>query len=107
DCIDRFFLGGINERARVYDQNVGLVGRGRDFHAALQYASEHDLGVHQIFGATKTDHADFCAHVSDDWICPRYSTVMSSSPAATGFPFFLICTTSRSETRNAIFRPRN
>ncbi len=62
DRIDRFFLGRINERARVYDQNVGLVGGRRNFHAALQHASEHELGVHQIFGAAKTDHADFCAH---------------------------------------------
>jgi hypothetical protein len=32
----------------------------------LQNASEHDLGVHQIFGAAKTDHADFCAHVKTE-----------------------------------------
>ena len=30
----------------------------RDFHAALQHAPEHDLGIDQVLGAAEADHPD-------------------------------------------------
>ena len=60
--VDRFFFGRIDEGAGVDDEHVGVVRRRSDFHSALEHASEHDLGVHQIFGAAETNHTDFCAH---------------------------------------------
>ena len=59
DGLDRFFLSRIDERAGVDDEHVRLVSRRRDFHSARQDASQHDLGIHQILGATQTDHPDF------------------------------------------------
>ena len=57
DCVDRFFLRRIDERARVHHENVGFLGDGRDLHSALQNAAEHDFGIDQIFRAAETDHA--------------------------------------------------
>src|SRR5947209_13094195 len=103
---DRFFLCGIDERACVYHQHVGVIGRRSDFHSALENASEHNLGIHQVLGASETDHADFGTH-GGTARCAAYSTVTSASSPLTGFPFFVIRTASRSKTRTAIFCPRN
>lgn len=67
DRFDRLFFCGIDERAGVYHQDVGVVSRGSDLHPALQNASEHDLGIDQIFGASEADHADFSAHGGTLW----------------------------------------
>ena len=61
--LDRFFLGRIDERACVDDQNVGILCACGDFHAVLQNASEHDLSIDKILGAAEADHANLCAHV--------------------------------------------
>jgi hypothetical protein len=58
DCFDRFLLGRINECAGVHHQHICLIGARGDFHSVLQHASEHDLGIDQIFRATEADHAD-------------------------------------------------
>ena len=59
DRVDRFFLRGIDERAGVHHEDVGLLGDGSDFHSVLQHTPEHDLGVDQVLRATQADHADF------------------------------------------------
>jgi hypothetical protein len=59
DCVDRFLLRGIDERAGVNDEHVGFLRDGSDFHPVLQNAPEHDLGVDQVLRATQADHADF------------------------------------------------
>ena len=51
--VHALLLRGINERAGVDDDGVGLGGIVRDFHAVLEQRAEHDFGVHQIFGAAE------------------------------------------------------
>jgi hypothetical protein len=58
DCFDRFLLGRIDEGAGVDDQHICFIRTGGDFHSVLQNASEHDLGIDQIFRASQADHAD-------------------------------------------------
>ena len=58
DGVHAFLLRGVNERAGVDDDGVGLRGVVGDFHAAFQERAEHDFGVHQIFGAAERNQAD-------------------------------------------------
>jgi hypothetical protein len=58
DRVHAFLLRGINEGTRVDDHDVGLGGVIRDLDAVLEQRAEHDLGVHQIFGATERDQPD-------------------------------------------------
>ena len=51
-------LRGVNKRAGVDDDGVGLRVVVRDFNAVLEQRAEHDFGVHQIFGATERNQAD-------------------------------------------------
>ena len=56
--VHAFFLRGINERAGVDDERVGLLGVVRDFDAAFEQRAEHDFGVHEIFRAAERNQAD-------------------------------------------------
>ena len=56
--VHAFLLRGVNERAGVDDDGVGLGGVIGDFHAAFQKRAEHDFGVHEIFGAAERNQAD-------------------------------------------------
>ena len=59
DGLDGFLLGGIDERAGVDDEYVGVVGICREPEAFFLEAAEHDFGIHKIFGAAEADHSDF------------------------------------------------
>ncbi len=59
DRFDGFLLRGVNERAGVHDQHVGILRGGGHVHALGAHAAEHDLGVHEVFRAAQRDHADF------------------------------------------------
>ena len=58
DGVHALLLRGVNERAGVDDDGVGLRGVVGDFHAVLEQRAEHDFGVHQIFGAAERNQAD-------------------------------------------------
>ena len=58
DGVDRFLLRGIDKRAGVDDEHVGLIRVRGNRHAVLEHAAEHDLGIDQIFCAAEADHAD-------------------------------------------------
>lgn len=59
DGIDALFLRGVDEGAGVDDHDVGAGGVVCDFDAFLHERAEHDFGVHQVFGATERNQADF------------------------------------------------
>ena len=58
DGVHALLLRGVNERAGVDNDGVGLRGVVGDFHAVLEQRAEHDFGVHQIFGAAERNQAD-------------------------------------------------
>ena len=58
DGVHAFFLRGINERTGVHDDGIGLRGVIGDFDAAFHERAEHDLGIHEIFGAAERNQAD-------------------------------------------------
>ena len=55
--IHALLLRGVNKRAGVDDDGVGLRSVVRDFDAVLEQRAEHDFGVHQIFGAAERNQA--------------------------------------------------
>jgi hypothetical protein len=59
DGIDRFFLGGIDKTARVYDQDVGLIRMRRQLVPAGGKLPHHYFAVDKIFGTAQTDKSDF------------------------------------------------
>ena len=61
--LDGFLLRGIDERAGVDDEHVGLAGIRGDLHAAPGGVAEHDLGIDEILGAAERDHADLHGRV--------------------------------------------
>ena len=58
DRVHALLLRGVNERAGVDDDGVGLRGVVGDFDAVLQQRAEHDFGVHEILGAAERNQAD-------------------------------------------------
>jgi hypothetical protein len=48
-------LGGLDEAAGIYDQDVGLVGAGSQFIAIAGKDTHHDLAVDEVFRAAQTD----------------------------------------------------
>ena len=62
NCLDRFLLGRIDERAGVDHEDIRVIGTRGDLHPARKHAAEHDLGVDQVLGATQADHSHFGAH---------------------------------------------
>src|ERR1035441_6663181 len=69
--VHAFFLRGINERTGVDDDGVGLRGVIRDLDAALEQRAEHDLGVHEIFGAAKGNKSDPQRSFTGNFFCHR------------------------------------
>ena len=55
---DRFFLGGVDERAGIDDDHIGQLGFGDDAHAGLVKMADHDFAIDEIFCATEGDEAD-------------------------------------------------
>ena len=70
--VHAFFLCGVNERAGVDDDRVGLRGVIGDFHAAFQERTEHDFGVHKILGAAERNQPD-AQWAFALWLSPRRS----------------------------------
>ena len=58
DGIDGLLLGGVDERAGVDDDDVGVFGAGGDFSPVGGEHAHHDLGVHEVLGTTEADKAD-------------------------------------------------
>jgi len=58
DGVDGFLLGGVDEGAGVYDEDLGLFGAGGQARAAAVEEAHHDLGFDQVFGAAEADKAD-------------------------------------------------
>ena len=63
DGIDRFFLGGVDETARVDHEHVGLIGMRGEFVAAGDKLPHHDFTIDEVFGTAQTDETDFQACV--------------------------------------------
>src|SRR5205085_5691157 len=57
DGVDRLLFGGVDEAARVHDDDVGLIEVVRDRDVRfLAELTEHDLGVDEVFRAAQGDH---------------------------------------------------
>ena len=54
-----FFFGRIDEGAGVNDDHISLFRFGNNYHPSLVQMPDHDLAIHEIFGATERDEADF------------------------------------------------
>ena len=59
DRVHRLLLGGVDERAGVDHDDVGVFGAGGDLGAALREQAHHDFAVHQVLGTTEADEANF------------------------------------------------
>ena len=59
DGVDRFLLGGVDEAARVDDDDVGLLRVRRQLVAAGRELAHHDLGIDEILGTPQTDKTNF------------------------------------------------
>ena len=69
DRVDRFFPGGLDESAGVDHEDLGGGGIRRDHHPVLSEGAHHDLGVHQVLGATQGDEA----HLDGSAGCRRFA----------------------------------
>ena len=56
--VHAFFLGRIDEGTGVDDDGIGLSGVVGDFNAGFKQGTEHDFGIHQIFGAAQRNQPD-------------------------------------------------
>ena len=65
DGVHRFLLGGVDERAGVNDNDVGVFGAGRNLCATLRQQPHHDLAIHQVLGAAEAHKPDFWSCISD------------------------------------------
>jgi hypothetical protein len=61
DGPDAFLLGRIDESTGVDQHDIGLVGLGGEFVTVTLGIAKDDLGIDEVFGATKADQADFLA----------------------------------------------
>ena len=75
DGVHAFLLRGVNERAGVDDDDIGLRGVIGDLDAVLQQRAEHDLGVHQVLGAAEGDQADAHGPLFGFWLRHRNCSV--------------------------------
>ena len=57
--LDRFLLGGVDETARVDDDDLGVLRIRSQLPAVRGELPHHDFGVHQILGAAQADKTDF------------------------------------------------
>jgi hypothetical protein len=57
--VHRFLLRRVNEAAGIDDDDVRLVGLGREFMPARGELTHHDFAIDQIFGAAEADKTDF------------------------------------------------
>ena len=58
DRVDRFLLGGIDERAGVDDEHVGLRRVLCELVTRLLREPQHHLGVDEVFRTAQTDQTD-------------------------------------------------
>ncbi len=57
--VDRLLLGGVDERAGVDDDDVGVFGARGDLRSALREQAHHHLAVHQVLGTAQADKPNF------------------------------------------------
>jgi hypothetical protein len=57
--VNRFPFGRIDKTAGIDDQNICLIGMGRQFVAMGGEFAHHDFTVDEILGATEADETDF------------------------------------------------
>ena len=55
DGVDRLLLGGVDERAGVDHEDLGVFGARRELSAAAMQQAHHDLGVDEVLGAAERD----------------------------------------------------
>ena len=58
NVLDCFFLGTLDETAGIDHDDVRLGILGRDLIAFICEYFEHDLGIHQILGASERNKSD-------------------------------------------------
>ena len=56
--VDRFFLRGFNEAARIHDQDFGILRARRQFVAIARQQAHHDLAIDEVFGASERDKSN-------------------------------------------------
>ncbi len=57
--VDRFLLRGVDETARVYDENVRLVGMRGELMPAGSELAHHHFTIDEVFRAAEADKTDF------------------------------------------------
>jgi hypothetical protein len=58
DRVNRFPLRPINERTRVNDDYICVLGLGGKFYARLRQQAHHDLAVYEVFRAAEAYESD-------------------------------------------------
>ena len=53
DGLNALLLRAVYESARIHDQHISIGGIIGQRHAAGDYITEHNLSVHEVFGAAK------------------------------------------------------
>jgi len=71
DRVHRLLLGGVDKRAGIDDDDVGVFGASGDLGAALRKQTHHDLAVHQVLGTAQADEADFLGRNGCDSLVRR------------------------------------
>ena len=59
DGVDGFLLGGVDERAGIDDDDVGVLRMSGEFVPIEDEISHHDFGVDEILGAAETNKTYF------------------------------------------------
>lgn len=76
DAVDRFLLGLLYEPARIDDHDFGVLGLTRQFESARDERTQHDFGIHLVFGTSKVDETDgglaSCTFGIDETRCHRH-----------------------------------
>jgi len=57
DGVDGLLLGGVDEAARVDNNDLGVFGARGELGAVVMEEAHHDLGVDEVFGAAEGDEA--------------------------------------------------
>ena len=59
DGVDGFLLGGIDEAARIDDDDVGVGRVRRQLVARGGQLAHHDFGIDEVLGTAETDKSNF------------------------------------------------
>jgi hypothetical protein len=58
DCVDRFLLGGIDEAARIDEDDVSVVGGGRETPTAILQLGDLSLRIDGVLFATQRNQGE-------------------------------------------------